>query len=81
MIPFGAIKYVVLSAVFVLCVLFGLRLVLAGYYTREVWRTHVKRHVYISQRWFRVITLVSGILLLIIAFGIGYNEVVRLLGK
>lgn len=81
MIPLGAIRYVVFSTIFVVCLFVGLRCLFAHEMRRESWRSMIKHRVYINRKRFKVITIVGGWLLLLVALYVAYIQVIALLDK
>lgn len=81
MIPIGAIKYILTAAIFVVCVFLGTRMIFAGDPRREDWRSWVKRRFYLSQRVFKIVTIVMGVVLLAIGLYVGYVQIDKLMAE
>lgn len=81
MIPLGAIRYILISAVFVLSFFFALRLLIAHDMRREAWRHYVKNKVYLSRRQFKALTILMGWMFLFIALGTAYYEMDRFMAS
>lgn len=73
--PIGVAKYILFSAVFVVSLVAGLRLIFAHEVTREGWRNDLKRRVYISRPRFRLVTVSAGLLLLLLALLVALLQV------
>jgi hypothetical protein len=81
MSPFGVAKSIFDAALLVMSLFFALRLIFAHELRRETWRSFVKRHVYISQKSFKLLTILFGCLFLFIAIYLAYLQIDKLVAK
>lgn len=79
MIPFAAIKYLISSAILVVSIFLGLRLLFANDIRREEWRSKIKRRIYMSRERFKRVTVLLGLLLLALGAWMTALQVVGLL--
>ena len=81
MIPIGAIKYTILAAILVLSIFTGIKFIFASDVRREVWRSIIKRYVYLSQKRFRRLSIILGWILLLFGLYVAYSQIVDLIGN
>jgi hypothetical protein len=81
MIPLGAISYIIYSGIFVVCLFLGIRCLFAHEERRELWRSVIKHRVYVSPKTFKVLTILAGWILLLIALFVAYSQITALLEK
>lgn len=79
MIPFEAIRYTALSALLVISLFMGLRMILAHDVRREAWRSGIKRFVYLSRPAFRRTTQILGWILFILGLAVAYYTIIDLM--
>jgi hypothetical protein len=77
--PLGAIKYLLSAAVMVISAFFAFKCLLSRDDQREIWRSSLKRRIYLSQKTFRRVTLSAGWIFLFIALFVAYLEIIALI--
>lgn len=81
MSPIGIARYIFFSAVLVISLFLSLRLLFANEMRRDAWRSVAKRHVYISRKRFKMLTLLLGWVLLFIALTVAYWQIDELIAN
>ena len=77
--PLEAIKYICLSAVIVISLFMGIRLLFAHEMRREAWRSVTKRYIYMSRPRFKTVTLTIGWISLLLALYVAYFQILDLM--
>jgi hypothetical protein len=81
MSPFGVARSIFDAALLVMSLFFSLRLLFAHDMRREAWRSFIKRHVYVSQKNFKRLSILFGWLLLFVAIYLAYLQIDKLVAK
>ena len=81
MIILGTIRYILISAVIVISMFLGLRMIFAHDLRREAWRSFSKRYVYVGRERFKRVTFLTGWLILLLSLWTIYNEIDRLISN
>ncbi|MGC9450138.1 MAG: hypothetical protein ACP5I4_01710 [Oceanipulchritudo sp.] len=81
MIPLGAVRYIVHATIIVGCLFVGFRCLFAHDMRREAWRSRIKHRVYISQKRFKLVTLLLGFILVAIGFYVAYLRIIELIDR
>lgn len=79
MSPVGVARYIVVAGVFVVCLVAGLRMLLANQEQREIWRNGLPGRWYMRHKTFRNLARAIGTLCLAISGITGYFIVMDLL--
>lgn len=79
MIPLDAVKYLIFSAIMVVSIFVGIRLIFAHDMRRDEWRSKIKRRIYMSQRRFKRVTILLGILLITLGTWVALQQALGLM--